>query len=226
MNDEAAAPPPPPPNPAAPAPPTGGPQPPPGTAPSTENPIAVAGIVVSVLALILSVVVVGFLIAIVSLALCIVGYRRARAGLEGKVISIVGIALSVLAMVFSVLGVLFIVALLRSDSEPTMRDGLETTSSNTEHPPQYDVDRVECLRSNSGRIARAEVTITNRSEGTSLYQITVTWDSSEGEIEEVISSGQIGRDETRSFEAVELTGVADFSSCRVTRIERSRFPIL
>lgn len=189
-----------------------------------DNPIAVAGLVVAVLALVLSIIVVGFLIAVVSFVLCVVGLRRARRhGLRGRGLAIGGIVLSLLAMAFSVVGLLFLVALVRS-GDTIVRDGIATTSDNTEYPPQDDIDQVECGASNSGRLAQARVTITNRSEGRSVYQITIEWDADVGPIEEIITTGFLDAGDTATFQAVDLGGRARRDSCRVTEIERSFLP--
>ncbi len=193
--------------------------------PSRDNPIAVAGLIVSLLALILSIVVIGFVVGIVSLVLCIIGLRRARRdGLRGRGLAITGIGLSVLSMVLSILGVLLIASLVRSLGDDTIRDGIATTSSNTADPPQDDLDQVDCLESNTGLVATARVMITNRSQQSSVYQITVVWDSPSGTIEEELTTGYVGVDESRTLTAVDLSGNADTASCRVSRIERSILP--
>ena len=97
-------------------------------------------------------------------------------------------------------------------------------ASRPEFPPQDDIDEVECTASNSGRLAQARVTITNRSEGRSVYQITIVWESDTGPIEEVITTEFVGAGETATFEAVDLGGTARQDSCRVTEIERSFLP--
>ena len=76
----------------------------------------------------------------------------------------------------------------------------------------------------TGVVATADVTLTNRSQRSSVYRVTVAWDSSDGVIEEEVSTGYLGVDDSITLTAVELGERADADSCRVTRIERSRFP--
>jgi len=190
-----------------------------------DNPIAIAGIIVAVLALVLSIIVIGGVIGIVSFVLCVVALRRARAGKRGRGLAISGIIVSILAVLFSVVAVVFFVALVRSGDE-IVRDGIITTSDNTEYPPQDDIDRIECSASNSGRIAQATVTITNRSTGPSVYRITIEWETDDEPIEDVISTDFLDAMESASYEAVDLSGRAIEDSCRVTRIDRSFLPIL
>mgnify|MGYP001820477092 CR=1 FL=1 len=216
--------PPPPPPPKTPAPGVGPAATPAASEPNRDNPIALAGLVISILALILSVIVVGFFIAIASFVLCVIGLRRARGGLRGRGIAAVGLGLSVLAMAFSVIGLLFLLSFVRSLGEDTIRDGIATRSTNTEHPPQDDLDGVECSTSNTGLVARAEFTITNRSDSSSVYQITVVWDTASGIIEEEVSTGYLSPDRSTTLTAVDLTGNADPDSCRISRIERSILP--
>lgn len=189
-----------------------------------DNPIAVAAIVVAVLALILAVIVIGFFVAIVSAVMGIVALRRARGGRRGRGLAITSIVLSLAAMLFSVVGLLVIVSVLRS-GDTIVRDGIATSSDNTEHPPQDDIDTVECSASNSGRLAQARVTITNRSDGRSVYRLTLEWDTPAGDtIEEVLTTGFIDAGETTTLEAVDLSGQAVRESCRVTQIDRSFLP--
>lgn len=178
----------------------------------------------AVLALILAIVVVGFFVALVSGVMGIVALRRARRGRRGRGLAITSIVLSLLAMCFSVLGLLFIISTLRS-GDVTVRDGIATSSDNSEYPPQDDIDGIECSASNSGRLAQARVTITNRSEGRSVYQLTLEWDTPDGNsIEEVITTGFVDAGETETLEAVDLSGTAVRDSCRITRIDRSFLP--
>ncbi|NNK92352.1 MAG: hypothetical protein HKO87_07955 [Acidimicrobiia bacterium] len=189
-----------------------------------DNPIAVAAIIVAVLACILAVIVVGFFVAIVSGIMGIVALRRARRGLRGRGLAITSIVLSLLAMCFSVVGLLFIISTLRS-GEVTVRDGIATNSDNIAYPPQDDIDAVECTASNSGRLAQARVTITNRSEGRSIYRLTLEWDTPDGDpIEEEITTGFLDAGESATLEAVDLSGTAVRESCRITRIDRSFLP--
>ena len=228
-------PPPPPPQPAPPPPGPSSPLAPPATPtePSPQstgiadhdNPIAIAGIIVAVLALVLSIIVVGAVIGIVSFVLCVIGLRRARQGKRGRGLAITGIIVSLLAILFSAVAVVFLLALVRSGDE-IVRDGIITTSDNTEFPPQDDIDGIVCSASNSGRIAQAKVTITNRSTGPSVYRITIEWETDGEPIEEVISTDFVDAGESASYEAVDLSGQAIEDSCRVTRIDRSFLPII
>ncbi len=187
-----------------------------------ENPIAIAGLVCSVLALICAAIVIGGVIGVVSFALSAIGLRRARLGARGRGVAIGGIVLSLLAIAMSIVALLMILSAIRG--EDTVVDGIATTSSNTRYPPQSDLDDVQCETSRSGAIARAFVTLTNRSTGPSIYEVTVAWDSPDGRIETLVSSEFVDSDETIELDALELTGRGEPDSCRVTRIERSGLP--
>jgi len=192
--------------------------------PSRDNPIAIAGLVIAVLALVLAVVLIGFFVALLSLVLSVVGLRRAGRGLVGRKVSIAGIVLSVLAIVVSVVSLLFIVSFVQSFGEDTIRDGIATTSTNDEFPPQDDIDGVVCLSSTSGLVARAEVALTNRSVSPSIYEITVEWVADSGAIEESTISDYVAADESITVTLLDLSETADPDACRVTRIERSLLP--
>lgn len=180
---------------------------------------------VSVLGLVLAMVVIGGFIGIAGFVLSAIAFRRARKrDIGGGGMAIGGMALGVLAVVASVAGFFYILALIDS-SDPTTRNGIESTSRNTEFPPQDDYDTIECGASSSGLVSRATVTITNRSAGSSVYQLVVEWDTESGAtVEEVVTTGFVDAGETTTVEVLELSGRAVETSCRVTKMERSSYP--
>jgi len=234
--DESQPPPPPP----APAPPAGSPPPPSGepvaAAPppppptgapaikAPDNPIAIAGLTVSVLGIVLAVVVIGFFFGLIGTSLSAIALKRSRQGLGRRGMSIAGIIVGVLAMLLSVAGVFAILAL--ANGEESTRNGIITNSTNETHPPQDDLDATVCGESNSGRIATTSVRITNRSESSSVYRIEVEWETEGGDIiSSTNTTSYVGVDESITVDFVETSGRGLVDSCRVVRIDRSSLPI-
>ena len=185
--------------------------------------MAVASLVVSLLALILSIIIIGGFIAIISLVLAIIALRRSTELGRGKGIAIGAMVLSIIAVFASVVATVFLFAWINT-GEDTEIDGIASRSTNTEFPPQADLDEVECTTSEGGDAALAIVTITNRSGGQSNYQITVTWDDDTGdEILGTLRSEFLPADDSQTMRLFAPQADADPESCRVTRIERSFF---
>ena len=208
-----------PPGPPIPPPPTGAPLDLNGPAAPADNPIAVAGLVVSLLALILSVIVIGGIVAIVGLVLSAIGLRRAKTIGKGRGAAIGGIALALMSMVFSILAIGLIASEINGGEERSV-NGIITTSSNVEFPPQEDIDSVECDTNSS--LGLAIVTIENRSGGRSLYNVTVEWETEDGEIEMgTVRSEFLAAGERQTMRLFDSSGNGIPSTCRVSRIERS-----
>ena len=210
-----------PPAPKLPPAPSGTPLPPvdPPSTSATDNPIAVAGLVVALLSLILSIVVIGGLIAFVSFTLCIIGLRRSRTLGRGRGIAITGILLSVLALLASVAAVAILYATL-SEGDETVRNGIVTTSANTEFPPQDDLVSVECSASESGSLPLAIITLENMSGGRSVYRVTVEWDTETGTVSDEVGSDFIEDGERTILRLFDRSATGMTDTCRVTRIER------
>ncbi len=235
--DESQPPPPPPapiPSSDSPPPPTGQPvaaapppPPPPTGAPAIkapDNPIAIAGLTVSVLGIVLAVVVIGFFFGLIGTSLSAIALKRSRQGLGRRGMSIAGIITGVLAMLLSVAGVFAILAL--ANGEESTRNGIITNSTNETHPPQDDLDATVCGESNSGRIATTSVRITNRSEASSVYRIEVEWETEDGDaISSTNTTSYLGVGESITVDFVETSGRGLVDSCRVVRIDRSSLPI-
>ena len=232
MHDDESVPDPPAPKaPPAPSGPPLSPVEPEGTS-STDNPIAVAGLVVSVLALVLSVIVLGGLIAFVSFVLCVIGLRRSKTIGRGRGLAIGGIVLSVLSLVASAAALAVLFTTINGGDEIT-RNGIITTSTNLEYPPQDDLVDVECTASESGNLPLAIITLQNNSTGQSVYHVTVTWET-RGSSEETtaatdvsgeVSSGDVEAGETETLRLFERSSRALVDSCQVTRIERWGFQL-
>ena len=212
-----------PPAPKTPPPPAGTPLPPiaPEAQP-TDNPIAVAGLVVSLLALILAIIVMGGLIAIAGFILCFIGLRRSKSLGRGRGLAITGMILSVLSIVVSGIALAILLAAL-SGGDETVRNGIITTSSNTEFPPQDDLAELECTASESGDVPLAIITLENMSPGRSVYGVTVEWDTPTGVIAAEVSSEFVDAGEREVLRLFERTARGVPDTCRVTRIERSGF---
>jgi len=174
----------------------------------------------------LSIIVIGGVIAIISFVLAVIGLRRSKDLGSGKGAAIGAIGLSVLAVIVSIVATIFIVVWVNSGDD-IIRDGIATTSTNTEFPPQDDLDDVECTNSDGGDSALAIITITNRSGGPSNYELTVAWDDDSGdELLASVRSDFLPADESQTMRLFAPRSGADPESCRVIRIERSFFDLL
>ena len=202
------------------------PPPPPGTpsARTPDNPIAIAGITVSVLGLVLAIIVIGFFFGLIGVSLSAIALKRARNGLGRRNMAIAGIVVGVLAMLLSVVGVIAVLSLL--EGEEVTRNGIVTNSTNETHPPQDDLDATVCGESNSGRIATASVRITNRSESASVYRTEVEWETEDGDtIRDTNTTPFLGEDESLTVDFIDTSGRGLVDSCRVVRIDRSFLPV-
>lgn len=215
-----------PPQPKVPPAPSGTPLSPIDTPPtsSTDNPIAVAGLVVAVLALILSIIVLGGFIAFVSFILCVVGLRRSKTLGRGRGIAITGILLSILSLLTSVAAGAILYATLNGGDE-VIRNGIATTSTNTEFPPQDDFVSIECSASESGDLPLAIITLENMSGGRSVYRVTVEWDTQTGTVSDEVASDFIDDREQTTLRLFDRSSTGLIDTCRVTRIERSGFQL-
>lgn len=181
----------------------------------------------AVLGLVLSVVVIGGVLGLAGFVLSAVGFRRSRSvDGSGKALAIGGMVVGVIAIALSVLGFFWIRGLL-DDGEVTVINNIRSTSSDAEHPPQEDVDRIECGGSNTGLLAQATVTITNRSDRDTRYTVTVEWDTaSDTAVSETFSTDTVDVGTTDSFSAIDLSGTALLDTCRVVQIDRRVFWLL
>jgi hypothetical protein len=186
----------------------------------------VAGLVVSLLGLVLAVIVVGGFIGFVGLALSVIGLRRSATLGRGRGAAIGGIALAVLAILVAGLSLAFIVIGLRGGDE-IVQNGISTHSTNTEFPPQDDLESVECTASEGGGLGLAVIAIFNKSGGSSSYTITVEWDAGAGSpVTNTVSSSFLPDGETEELRLFDVSGSGDPGSCRVSQIERSGFDFL
>lgn len=189
----------------------------------TDNPIAVAGLVVAVLALILSIIVVGGVIGIVSFIMCVVGLRRSKSLGRGRGMAITGIILSILSILAAAAALAILIVTL-SGGEETIRNGIATTSENTEFPPQDDLTSLDCSASESGDVPLAIITLDNHSTGRSIYSVTVEWETPRGDmVEAEVTSDFVDAGESETLRLFERSGEGLVDSCRVTKIDRSGF---
>ena len=142
--------------------------------------MAMASLVTSVLALVLAAIILGGLIGVISLVLAIVALRRSSDTGKGKGLALVAMALSLFAMLAALVATGFWVVQFNTGEEFAI-DGIVSTSTNLEMPPQEDLDEIVCSTSDGGGSALAIITVTNRSSGPSNYVIEVAWDSEGGE---------------------------------------------
>lgn len=210
-----------PPAPTVPPPPAGGPLPPvdPESRP-TDNPIAVAGLVISLLSLILAIIVLGGLIAIAGIILSYIGLKRSKMLGRGRGLAITGIVLSLLSIVVSGIALAILIAAL-TGGEDVVRNGIVTSSDNDEFPPQDDLVDLECTASDSGGVPLAIITIENKSPGRSVYGVTVEWETATDPIVAEVSSEFVDAGETEVLRLFERSSRGIAEQCRVTRIDRS-----
>ena len=133
------------------------------------------------------------------------------------------IALAVLAVVVAAAVVFGLVA--EGDdaapSEPTVIDGVESRSTDTEHPPQRDIDPGLDCRVEIGRLL-AGGQVTNRSEDPSTYTLIVAWENGGTRVADattVIDAVAPGASATWN-----VTGIGSGNidtTCRVVRIDLS-----
>ncbi|RZV48487.1 MAG: DUF4190 domain-containing protein [Acidimicrobiales bacterium] len=190
---------------------------------STENPIAIAGILVSVMGLVLAIIVVGGFIGLTGFILSAIGYKRSKAGLDGRRLAIGGMVLGVLAVAFAVLSTFIIVQALNDGDSFLFGDS--DSALNEEFPPEDDVDLVECRASNSGAIGQAVVTITNNSDRTAAYLVDIAWvDDSGAAVTSSVRSAPAESGETIDVRVIDLTGMGDPDTCELTQIDRTVNP--
>ncbi len=189
-----------------------------------DNPIAMASLVTSVLALVTAAIILGGFIAVIAFVLAIVGLRRSSTTGQGKALSLTALGLSLLAFFAALIATGFWIVQLNTGDEFVI-DGVTSTSTNREFPPQEDLDEIECTTSEGGSSALAVVSITNRSGGPSNYLIEIAWDDDNGnEVSETIRpDGTIAADESQTIRLLAPRSNVDGDSCRVSRIERFFF---
>ncbi len=229
VSDHEPVPPPPPPPSSVPPPPTGAPgefvsEAAPSRDVRKDNPIAVASIVVATLALVLAMVVIGGFVGLIAIGMAIVGIRRSKTTGRGKGLSISAMVIAVFSVVVSVVAFIIIGTIIQG--EDTVVNGITSSSSNTEFPPQEDVIDVVCTE--DGGLPLAEITIENMSPEASAYTLTITWETEAGgELVEILRSTDLlptgEQDEFRLFQRG--TG-AIAESCAVDRIERTSLAFL
>ena len=143
-----------------------------------------------------------------------------------KVIAIVGVILmALIAGCVVILGTAVHTAVDNTNQQRgrNLIDGIDSNSTNSEHPPQKDITQVTCDVDDSGDM-RAVIHITNHSSERSNYSIDVVFESKDG-TEQLDSSfagvshleaGQSATTQSVTFTAPPSTGF----SCRVTQIDR------
>lgn len=178
---------------------------------------------VAVLALILSIIVIGGIVGIVGFIMCVVGLRRSKTLGRGRGLAISGMVLSILSIIASGAALALLIATL-SGGEETVRNGIATTSDNTEFPPQDDLESLECSASENGDVPLAIITLTNNSTGRSIYSVTVEWETiDDSSIEAEVTSDFIEAGESETLRLFERSGQGLVAECRVTKIDRSGF---
>lgn len=192
-----------------------------------KNGLALAGMMVSLLGLVLSIIVIGGFLGLAGFVLSALGLRRARSlDGNGKAIAVGGMVVGILAIGLSILGFFWIRSFL-DNGDTTVINGIRSTSADTEHPPQEDFDRIECGGSNTGLLARATVTLTNRSSRDTRYTVTVEWDTeTTTTVSDTFTTDSVDIGETDSFSTIDLSGEALIETCRVVEINRRPFSFL
>jgi len=159
-------------------------------------------------------------IAFASFILCIIGLGRSKTLGRGRGVAITGIILSILALLASVAAGFFLYTTLAGGDE-IVRNGIATTSTNTEFPPQDDFVSVECSASEGGGLPLAIITLENMSGGRSFYQVTVEWDTETGTVSDEVTSEFIDDGERTILRLFDRSSTGLTDTCQVTRIERS-----
>ncbi len=191
-----------------------------------DNPIAVAALVVSALALVTAIIVIGGFIAVIAIVMAGTAIKRSRVTGQGKGLALSAIAISVFSIIASAGAATIIVSTLRGDD--VVRDGVVSSSDNEEFPPQSDIVSVECTE--EGDIPIAIVTVENNSPEDSIYTLTITWDveTEEGveEISELLrASSALPQGEQNEFRLFQRQPGTVTDSCAVMRIERTSFSL-
>lgn len=173
--------------------------------------------------LVLAIIVVGGFIGLTGFILSAIGYKRSKAGLDGRRLAIGGMVLGVLAVAFAVLSTFIIVQALNDGDSFLFGDS--DSALNEEFPPEDDVDLVECRASNSGAIGQAVVTITNNSDRTAAYLVDIAWvDDSGAAVTSSVRSAPAESGETIDVRVIDLTGMGDPDTCELTHIDRTVNP--
>lgn len=188
-----------------------------------DNPIAVASLVVATLGLVLAVIVVGGVIGVIAIGMAIVGMRRAKTTGKGKGLSISALLLATFSVVVSVIALIIIVTTLRG--EDVVINDIVSSSDNTEFPPQLDVVDVVCTE--DGGLPLAEITIENMSPESSIYTLTISWQTDTGgEVTEILRSQDlVANGEQEEFRLFQRSSGVIADSCAVARIERTSLAI-
>ncbi len=191
-----------------------------------DNPIAVAALVVSALALVLSIIVIGGLIGVIAIVMAGAAIRRSKISGQGKGLALSAIAISVFSIIASAGALTIIVSTLRGDD--VVRNGIVSSSDNTEFPPQDDIVAVDCTE--EGGIPLALITVENHSPEDSIYTLTITWDAEteEGteEITEILRASEaLPEGEQNVFRFFQRASGTVSDSCAVMRIERTSFSL-
>ena len=177
-----------------------------------------------------------FVLGLASALTGVVYFVAVPVGLAGLVVSMIalhrgsvrrvalgGLLLSIVGLVVG----LGVVAFLILDDDatggtPTVLDGVESGSRNTEHPPQRDLDPgLTCTV--DAHVLQASGQVTNHTDGVANYQLIATWErNGKGIAESTALLDGVLPGASRSWE---VTAVGDDEpgaiTCRVLRIDRS-----
>lgn len=182
-----------------------------------DNPIALAALVVSVAALLLSIVVIGGFVGIIAIVMAGVGLKRAKTTTSGRGFAIGAIALSVLSIAASV-GAGIILAQIIEDGSLTL-EGFDPNVSSAEFPVDDDFISLDCTEDG---LALAIITVENNTDVDQRYSVTVTWDNDLGEV----LTGEARSDfvepgETEEVRIFQRSSSAIIDSCEMTSFTRS-----
>lgn len=182
-----------------------------------DNPIALAALVVSIAALLLSIVVIGGLVGLIAIVMAGVGLGRSKTTGTGRGFAIGAIMLSILSLVASA-GAGVLLNRIIEDGSLTA-EGFNPNASSSDFPVDDDLVSVECTEDG---LALAIITVVNNTEINQRYRVTVVWETDLGE--ELTSEARSDFVEPGDEEEVRIfqrSSSAMIESCEMTSFMRS-----
>jgi hypothetical protein len=159
-------------------------------------------------------------LGLAGLVLGVLALRRPRnvrrLALGGTLLSIVGLVVA--------LGLVAFLVATRDDPPEvtsTVIDGIESSSRDTEHPPQRDLSPDVACQVEIGAL-RASGTVTNHTDEIVTYQVLTEWDNQGQRVAQttaIVESVEPGG--TRNWEVTAVGDGDSATTCRVARVDRT-----
>ena len=183
-----------------------------------DNPIALAALVVSLLALLLAIVIIGGLVGIIAIVMAGVALKRSKSTNSGRGFAIGAIVLSLLSIVASVGSLILVVTTLQS-GEFDLESLISPTADNENFPPEDDIVSTVCSEDS---FALATLSVDNPTQSRQIYTITVTWDSTTGtELTETFDSPVLPPGEQAELRIFQRSSSAIVETCAVSSVRRT-----